>query len=92
MEAFWAGFEKRAKPLPGPALDYAAMRAAELVKKRAVAGPTINYAAHKLAPKLRMPAVKASVPQTAADVLKERRNSVARGGVPHTTWAKMVEG
>jgi hypothetical protein len=89
MQHFWNGFEKQAAAKPGSVLNYAEMRAAELLKKRAKSGGSINYGSMtaKMPPKPLPKAVPAAPKDlTPNQILQQRRESVAKGGTPHTTW------
>ena len=84
---FWTSFEKQAAIKPGPALNYAAMRAAELVKKRAKPGGTINFA--NLA-KPAKPKAMAVIEKTPAQILQERAKHLAEGGTPVSEFKKAL--
>jgi fructose-1,6-bisphosphatase len=84
---FWTSFEKQAAIKPGPALNYKAMQAAELLKKRAKSGGTFNYAAMAKAPK---PKAMAVVEKTPQQILEERAKHLAQGGTPVSEFKKAL--
>ncbi len=89
MSNFWNGFEKQAKISPGGVLNYAEIRAAELAKKRGPAAGALNY--QNLAKPKTIAPKPVPAPKSAADILKERQQNVARGGLPHSTWQELVK-